>query len=312
MDPKYELDLDCTDNNRELPEAIRPDCTLDPPTFETLDAKAETTEEVTARWKAEDEEAKRSHFLRGSNGEQMVPIIALEPDVNRVPRHRFACISVIKPEMYETLHHGSRKYKGLLMKVRGVFETREAADAWIRERIIPLDPHFDVHLIECHKWSGVEDDDVHDREYTDEKINTIMTSYFKEEHDKQLGLQTRVEVAKNMVQRSKESGDFYREANKHGVDVPGEVPERMSRRATMPHEQLVDLPSTARPVSLDMLRQKVMAGYVPRQSMINAINDESVAATRREEEEEDSCSDDELMRPVPRRNATILSTFLDK
>lgn len=311
MSDKFEVDTDCYSDNHEIPEAIRSDCKLDPPTFEALDAKTDPTSEAATRWKAEDEEAKRSHFLCGSNGRQMVPIIALEPDVNRVPRQRFACISVIKPDMYQTLHHGERKYKGLLMKVRGIFETREAADAWIRERILPLDPHFDVHLIECHKWSGVEDDDVLDREYTDENISAIMTSYFKEEHDKQLGLQTRVEVAKNMTQRSKESGDFYREANALAVDAEGEVPEKMSRRATMPHEQLAGLPLGAQPISLDSLRQRMMPNFTPRP----LIREEPDKFEVVEEDGDESNSDDELMRasrPTKKKNAVVLSTFLDK
>ena len=306
----FQVDPDSNDNNRELPEAIRSDCKLDPPTFEALDSKTDSAVNAALRWKAEDEEAKQAQFLRGENGKQMVPIIALEADVNRVPKQRFACISVIKPDMYETLHHGERKYKGLLVKIRGIFETRDAADSWIRERILPLDPHFDVHLIECHKWSGVEDDDVHEREYADENISAIMTNYFKEEHNKQLGLQTRVEVAKNMTQRSKESGDFYRESNALAVDAEGEVPDKLSRRATMPHEQLAGLPAGAQPISLDSLRHRMMPPYTPRPSIKEEPDNFEVEGA------EESCSDDDDIlrasyKPTKKKNAVVLSTFLD-
>ena len=246
----FEYDTDATDKGRELPNSLLPDCKFDKPTFEINTTPFTGTD----KWKTEDEEARLSHLVRGVNGERMVPIIALESDVNRVPKQKFACLSVIKPEHFAALHHGERKYHGLLIKIRGIFETREAADAWIRESILPLDPHFDVHLIECHKWSGVEDDDVTDREYTDENIRTIMTSYFKEEHNKQLGLQTRIEAAKKMTERSKESGDFYREANSLAVDAPGEVPDKPSRRTLMPHELLPDIPASSKLVSLDAFR----------------------------------------------------------
>lgn len=308
---KYEVDEQASDSDAKvIPAAIKTIATIIPPTFETFDASIPgTNKEPTELWQQQDEELRLAQFLKGSNGERMVPIIALEADVNRVPKQRFACVSVIKPDQYAALHHGERKYKGLLMKIRGVFETREQADSWIRERILPLDPHFDVHLIECHKWSGVEDDDINDREYADENIRSIMTSYFKDEHDKQLGLQTRIEIAKNLTERSKESGDFFREANETAVAVQGsDGPECPSQRATMPHESLPPIPVGARPVTLDSLRSRVMPGYRSQNSSQNNSQATSHTSTTVHNSQADDDDMDELSRPTSNATTTILST----
>jgi hypothetical protein len=280
---------------RELPAALRPVQRFAPATVEL--AETNDNDERPAEWAAADEKVRLAQFV-GGGADRLVPVIALETDVNRVPGQRFVCLSVIKPDQYAALHHGERKYKGLLIKVRGVFATREAADAHIRNNILPLDPHFDVHLIEAHKWSGVEDDDVHDREYMDEGIRGMMQAYFAEENDKQVSMQSRIAAAKSKVKRTKEAGNAWREANGLAEDVPGEDDDAPARRAIMPHERLPALPAGARPVSLEALRAAAKAH--------NFVADPGLAA------EEEAGSDDELMRPPRRaaRGATVLSTMV--
>lgn len=240
---EFEVDIDAQIGDRELPpdlatDSFRPSCSL---------VIADDTPEEKAKRDKEDEEAKKSQMLEGPDGKRIVPLIAISDDVHRVPGQNYACVSVIKPELYDTLHHGEAKYRGLLFKIRGVFATREEADDWIRNKVMNMDPHFDVHLIKCHSWSGLDSDSPRENEYMDEKIQSMMTSYFEEEHDKMLGIQARVQMAQRMTDRSKEAGDFFRNAvaNREGKAVPG-MPVHPEH---LPPPPLCDVPA-----SLDTIR----------------------------------------------------------
>jgi hypothetical protein len=217
--PGFEDDDDADARDRELPLELQPDA-FEPKAESTL--TGDTSEDREFQ-EAEDARLKDDQLLTGSDGKRIIPLIAIHDDVNRVPGQNYACVSVIKPEFYNTLHHGDRKYRGMLFKIRGVFGTREEADDWIRKKIMNLDPHFDVHLIKCHSWSGLEDDRPQDNEYMDEKIQSMMSAYFEDEHDKMIGIQARVQMAENKVGRSKEAGDFYRNsvASKENKQIEG-------------------------------------------------------------------------------------------
>lgn len=240
-DADDEVDDDADASHRELPEELKPEKMGMVVKFEQANVDDEGE---MARFREAEEARAQARLVEGSNGKRMIPLIALHPDQSRVPGQNYACISIVRPEHYQTLHHGQRKYHGMLIKVRGVFETREEADAWIKENIMALDPHFDVHLVKCHEWSGLEDDDVRDREYVDDQIKDIMTSYFQEEHDKMLGMRKRIEIARRQEKRTKEAGNFFREA----VAEPD------------PRRRLPDVPANAVPMSLDQVRQSLLNG----------------------------------------------------
>lgn len=193
----------------DLPEDLKP-VEIEPPKVEfTQDV------EVKKKWETEDEATKSSQLVEDIYGKKQIPLIAMNPDEKRVPGQNIAVVSVVWPQQYSVAHArgGQRKYRGLLLKIRGVFETREEADKWIRECIFPSDPHFDVFMIKCHEWSGVEDDDVTEREYLDEGIHSIMSDYFDEENNRNKELADRIEYAKNKTKRSKESRKFFEQAN---------------------------------------------------------------------------------------------------
>lgn len=240
---EFEADDDAQAGNRELPPDLVDDGFKPASSVTILD----DSPEGLAKRDEEEAKIKAEQMFQGPDGKRIVPLIAINDDVHRVPGQNYACVSVIKPEVYDTLHHGERKYRGMLFKIRGVFETREEADDWIRNKVMNMDPHFDVHLIKCHSWSGLDSDNPEENEYMDDKIQTMMTSYFEEEHDKMLGIQARVQMAKRMTERSKEAGDFFRNAvaNKEGQKVPG--------MPTLP-EHLPAPPTSAAPTSLDEVR----------------------------------------------------------
>lgn len=142
-----------------------------------------------------------------------VPLIALEEDVYKVKGQNWVCFSMIKPEEYRTLHHNNRKYHGYLLKFRGCFESREAAEKHIH-KVMAADKHFDIHLIPAFTWAGVEDDVVEDREYADQMIADIMKGYFEMENNRVLGIRERIRKTENVEEgfRGEEASQFFEES----------------------------------------------------------------------------------------------------
>jgi hypothetical protein len=68
----------------------------------------------------------------------------LDEDVFTVPGQNFALISFVGPDQRQ-------KNEKLGMKIRGVFNTRDEADAHIR-KIRKFDTIMDVYLVDLYKW----------------------------------------------------------------------------------------------------------------------------------------------------------------
>lgn len=157
-------------------------------------------------------EQKRSSAWFDSNKVTRVPVIALEPDVFQLEGQKYACFSVIRPEDYGALHHGDASYKGFLIKFRGVFPSREAADRHIR-KVMGVDRHFDIHLVPCFQWSRMEDDNPEEREHLNSTIGDIMKGYFKEENNRMKGLRERIANTEEGKQaRAAETSQFFENA----------------------------------------------------------------------------------------------------
>jgi len=241
-DNESDADSD-SDFTPSLPDDMKPDDAFATPTI-TIDASSPNEKQEGEEEDGKDDD-KEELFSS--------PVFAISDDAHKVPGQNYACVSVIKPEVYETAHHGNRKYSGLLFKIRGVFATREEADTWITTNIIPNDPHFDVHLIKCHSWSPLEDDNIDDRVYMDKRIGDIMDAYFAAEHDKKKGLNARIQIDKdeeNARAAERERQRFFKQStNYKGRNPTG----RMNGLAARP-DSLPDLPASARPMSLDQAR----------------------------------------------------------
>lgn len=293
----FEDDVDAHDDGtHEIPEALRKD-EFEPSAAVTV--TDDTAEEAEKRV-IEDKRLQDDQLLQGDDGKRIIPLIAINDDVNRIPGQNYACVSVIKPELYDTLHHGERKYRGMLFKIRGIFSTREEADDWIRNKIMNLDPHFDVHLIKCHSWSGLEDDRPQDNEYMDKKIQGMMSAYFEDEHDKMLGIQARVQMAERKTERTKEAGDFYRDS------VASAKGEQVASLPMLP-EHFPAPPSVGNTRSLDSLR----AAYgvqTPASTAIASIREVQEEAQEEESDEEEM---DALMAPR-KRGETVLSMLTEE
>jgi excinuclease UvrABC helicase subunit UvrB len=66
------------------------------------------------------------------------------------------------------------------MKIRGVFDTREEAASYV-QRLIRLDPVFDIYVCDMYNWCLVPPDPEHisDQTYQDETLNKIIGEYRK-------------------------------------------------------------------------------------------------------------------------------------
>jgi len=100
--------------------------------------------------------------------------VNLATDPIKVPGQNFACVSFVSPD-------GNQKNKSSIgMKIRGVFDTREEATAYV-QRLIRLDPLFDIYVCEMYNWCLVPPDPemISDQKYQDETLNNIIGEYRK-------------------------------------------------------------------------------------------------------------------------------------
>lgn len=150
------------------------------------------------------------------NAVPRVPLVALEEDMYRIPGQNFVCFSVIRPEDYKELHHESGRYSGSLIKFRGVFATREEADAHIR-KVMNVDRHFDIHLVPAFTWAAMDEDDLENREYVDEKVSEILKGYFEEERKRREHMHSRIKAVEDTPVtrefRNEEASSFFHSAN---------------------------------------------------------------------------------------------------
>lgn len=155
--------------------------------------------------KAKEVEQKRASWIDAHkiNLAQGVPLVSLQDDINRIQGQNFVCVSFIFSESYSTLHCGERLYRGDLVKVRGVFRTRENAHRFITETLQKNDPHTKVYLLHMYRWQVIEDHIVDDEDVTEEEkaamIDSMLRGYFENENIRMSEMQKRI----NMVKRSK-------------------------------------------------------------------------------------------------------------
>lgn len=95
------------------------------------------------------------------------PVIKLDADKETlvIPDQLFACISYIPPHEFQSETYPNREFDRPLLKIRGVFSSKEQAEDHIKQKIQPVDNKIDVSIVPCFRWAGLEDDAVMDRHY---------------------------------------------------------------------------------------------------------------------------------------------------
>jgi hypothetical protein len=99
--------------------------------------------------------------------------VNLATDPIKVPGQNWACVSFVSPT-------SNQKTTSIGMKIRGVFDTREEATSYI-QRLIRLDPVFDIYICELYNWCLVPPDPemIADQNYQDETLHKIISEYRK-------------------------------------------------------------------------------------------------------------------------------------
>jgi hypothetical protein len=103
--------------------------------------------------------------------------IYLDEDPIRVPGANFVLLSFVSP-------NSTQKSEKCGLKVRGVFETREQAEAHVK-RLMTVDPDFDVFVADLYRWLLVPPNasEVQEEEYTNAYLNGLIKTH-KTEQDK--------------------------------------------------------------------------------------------------------------------------------
>uniref|UniRef100_A0A6C0FCX4 Uncharacterized protein n=1 Tax=viral metagenome TaxID=1070528 RepID=A0A6C0FCX4_9ZZZZ len=102
------------------------------------------------------------------------PIDYLKPDTVTIPGQNYALISVVSPS-------SNQKNDICGVKIRGVFETVEAANLHVKKLSVE-DAIFDVYLVELYKWLPIppDTDMIENKEYQDEVLNNIVKAHADE------------------------------------------------------------------------------------------------------------------------------------
>ena len=95
----------------------------------------------------------------------------LQEDLLTVPGQRFALVSFVSP-------HGKQKSDQCGMKIRGVFNSKEEANAHVK-RLQKEDNTFDIFLVEMYKWVLIPPDvsKIDDVQYQETFLNDLITKY---------------------------------------------------------------------------------------------------------------------------------------
>lgn len=103
--------------------------------------------------------------------------VYLDEDPIKIPGQSFLLLSVVSPE-------GRQKSDQLAVKIRGVFETREEADAHAK-RLMSADPSFDVFVADMYRWLVLPPPaDYLEEEYANNELLNELIHGYKESQQK--------------------------------------------------------------------------------------------------------------------------------
>jgi hypothetical protein len=99
----------------------------------------------------------------------------LTEDVITVPSQRYALISVVSPS-------STQKFETCALKIRGVFYSREEANAWAT-KLSKVDSTFDIFLVDMNRWLPIPAplDNIEDHVFQDKVLNDIISSHQEEQ-----------------------------------------------------------------------------------------------------------------------------------
>ena len=156
--------------------------------------------------------------------DEQVPLIALEKDFHQIPGQKFAVLSFIDASQYQGARiDGALSHPMHLIKVRGVFSTKDAATVHVKQ-CQKMDTFFDYHIVETHTWTTIGASTGKEQEWEDDTVNNVMGEYFDKENDTLSNIEHRIQSSRDGVERSDEASTFFLESQKCKGGNAGGVP----------------------------------------------------------------------------------------
>lgn len=149
--------------------------------------------------------------------EEQVPLIALEKDFHQIPGQKYAVLSFIDASQYQGARiDGALSHPMHLIKVRGVFSTKEAATSHVKQ-CQKMDTFFDYHIVETHTWTTIGASTGKEQEWGDDTVNNVMGEYFDKENDTLSNIEHRIQSSRDGIERSDEASTFWEDSQKCGA-----------------------------------------------------------------------------------------------
>ena len=163
--------------------------------------------------------------------------MSLTQDYTTVPGQLYACLSVVGPE-------APQKNEKFGIKIRGAFSNRDEA-ANHAKRLQKEDPTFDIYVVDMYKWLLIPPDPaaIEDANYTNEKLQEIMTGYRDNQAQAARMFQERKDgmiSGTNHFTPGDDNSRFYTKSDEAPISHPAEVLERLQKeKPDAPMEELV-------------------------------------------------------------------------
>jgi len=163
--------------------------------------------------------------------------MSLTQDYTTVPGQLYACLSVVGPE-------APQKNEKFGIKIRGAFSNRDEA-ANHAKRLQKEDPTFDIYVVDMYKWLLIPPDPaaIEDTNYTNEKLQEIMTGYRDNQAQAARMFQERKDgmiSGTNHFTPGDDNSRFYTKSDEAPISHPAEVLERLQKeKPDAPMEELV-------------------------------------------------------------------------
>ena len=163
--------------------------------------------------------------------------MSLTQDYTTVPGQLYACLSVVGPD-------APQKNEKFGIKIRGAFSNRDEA-ANHAKRLQKEDPTFDIYVVDMYKWLLIPPDPaaIEDTNYTNEKLQEIMTGYRDNQAQAARMFQERKDgmiSGTNHFTPGDDNSRFYTKPDEAPISHPAEVLERLQKeKPDAPMEELV-------------------------------------------------------------------------
>lgn len=133
----------------------------------------------------------------------------------RIDGQNFAVISFVAP-------FGARqRAKRILLKIRGVFSTVEEAREYVKTKLAPADPDFDLFIVDMWSWKGIPPTEHEEKQrafdYSDPKMQKIMQGHYKQMERNEKTMEMRKNFIKQKNRENEKRNRREQRKKQHGA-----------------------------------------------------------------------------------------------